>query len=45
MSRKELTALLAGALLLGGVALWAAITLIDTYAFTDDGNEITMHRR
>lgn len=45
MTRRELAMVLAGLLLLGGVALWGAIALIDTYAFTDDGNEFATQPR
>jgi hypothetical protein len=39
MSKKEIIVLLASMLLLGSVALWGAITAIDTYAFSDDASD------
>lgn len=45
MTRRELATLLAAVLVLGGVTLWGATTLIDHYAFADDPVEVTIYRR
>lgn len=45
MTKRELVALLAVVMLLGGVTLWGVTTLIDHYAFTDDAVEVTTHER
>ena len=45
MTKRELAALLAVVLVLGGVTLWGVTTLIDRYAFADDAGEVTTYQR
>lgn len=45
MTRRDIVLILAAGLLFGGLALWGAIYVIDTVAFSDDAREIVLQHR